>query len=114
MKRAARHPIIGKWRIVEADLWDTDYLDMSGPAFIEFKRNEHGEIRFGCVNATLQCSYAPSTAHFDWHGFDEMDEVDGDGFAELNDDGTLSVEFSFRNGDEATFKARKSPFSAPC
>jgi hypothetical protein len=108
MKAAAPHPLLGKWRIVEADLWDRDYLDMSGPAFIEFKQDERGEICFGCVTATFEYSFSPSTASFDWHGFDEMDEVKGDGFAELNADGALEIEFSFHNGDEANFKARKS------
>ena len=107
-------PLIGKWRIVEAGLWDRNYLDMSGPAFIEFKGDGSGETRFGCVVAGLECSYSPSTAIFTWQGHDEMDEADGDGFAELNDDGTLSVEFSFRNGDEATLKAQRTSFSAAC
>ena len=30
------HPLIGKWRITEADLWDGDYLDLVEPAFITF------------------------------------------------------------------------------
>jgi hypothetical protein len=38
-------------------------------------------------------------------GFDEMDEVSGDGSAELFDDGTIEVEFAYRNGDEALLKA---------
>jgi hypothetical protein len=108
MKRVKSNPLIGKWRLVEADLWDIDYLDMSGPAFVEFKPDETGEIRFGCVTADMDCSYSPTTATFTWQGHDEMDEADGDGFAELNDDGSLNVEFSFRHGDDAVFRARKS------
>ena len=27
--------LIGRWRIVEADLWDRDYLDMVEPAYLE-------------------------------------------------------------------------------
>ena len=38
-------------------------------------------------------------------GFDEMDEVSGDGSAELFDDGTIEVEFAYHNGDEALLKA---------
>jgi hypothetical protein len=38
-------------------------------------------------------------------GFDEMDEVSGDGSAELLDDGTIEVEFAYHNGDEALLKA---------
>ncbi len=98
---------IGKWRIVEADLWDNDYLDMLDPAFIAFQKDGRGECRFGCVQAGLDCEYSPTTVHFTWYGFDEMDEVCGDGFAQFEDDDTLSVEFAFHDGDEANFKARK-------
>jgi hypothetical protein len=31
MTAVAGHPLIGKWRIVEADLWDQDFLDSSNP-----------------------------------------------------------------------------------
>ena len=27
---------LGRWRIVEADQWDRDYLDLVEPAFIRF------------------------------------------------------------------------------
>jgi hypothetical protein len=107
MSRAISSKTIGKWRLVEADLWDADYLDMLEPAFIAFKTDGHGEFRFGCVNAGLDCEYSQTTVHFTWHGFDEMDEASGDGFAQLEDDGSLNVEIAFHLGDEATFKARK-------
>jgi hypothetical protein len=107
MSKAVLSKTIGKWRLVEADLWDADYLNMLEPAFIAFKKDGHGEFRFGCVNAGLDCEYSLTTVHFTWHGFDEMDEVCGDGFAEFNDDGTLSAEIAFHLGDEATFKAQK-------
>ncbi len=42
-----------------------------------------------------------------WQGFDEMDEVGGDGSAELDDDGSLEIEIRFHLGDEAILKARK-------
>ena len=45
-------------------------------------------------------------ADFDWHGFDEGDEVNGDGFVELQPDGSLEGEFAYDNGDESTLKAR--------
>jgi hypothetical protein len=107
MSQAALSKTIGKWRIVETDLWDADYLDMLEPAFIAFKKDGQGEFRFGCSNAGLDCEYSPTTVHFTWQGFDEMDEVCGDGFAQVEDDGTLSGEIAFHLGDEATFKATK-------
>ena len=37
----------GKWRIVEMDLWDKDFLDMMGPAHIAFDGKAGGEFAFG-------------------------------------------------------------------
>ena len=36
-----------------------------------------------------------------------MDEVGGDGSAELDDDGSLEIEIRLHLGDEAILKARK-------
>lgn len=104
---SAPNPLIGKWRIIEADLWDKEYLDMLDPAFIEFKSSGRGEVRFGCVVGRFDCSYSPAAVDFIWQGHDEMDEASGDGIALLEDDGSLTVEFSFDNGDDATLKAKK-------
>lgn len=37
---------VGRWRIVEADLLDRDYLDLVGPATIIIATDGHGEIAF--------------------------------------------------------------------
>ena len=97
--------LIGKWRIVEADLWDNVHLDLVEPAHISFDKNGHGEIAFGAMQAGLDLEYARRLIFFTWAGFEEMDEVKGSGCAELNDDGTLSIEFSYHLGDEAELKA---------
>ncbi len=99
--------LIGKWRIVEADLWDTDYLDLVERAHITFRDDGRGEFAFGAVNGGLDCTYGQRTIFFTWAGFDEMDEVNGSGSAELGDDGTLSLEIGFHLGDEAELKARR-------
>lgn len=98
--------LIGKWRILEADLWDRDYLDLMDPAHIMFDNNGHGQLALGCIKAHLDCEYASSMIFFTWQGFDEMDEVQGNGSAELNDDGSLEVEIRFHNGGEAILKAK--------
>ena len=99
--------LIGKWRVVEADLWDRDYLNLMEPAHITFEGDGHGEFAFGCVNGDLDCEYSRRIIFFTWQGFDEMDEVGGDGSAELDDDGSLEVEIRFHLGDEAGLKARR-------
>ena len=107
MRRGAKSALIGKWRIIEMGLWDKDYLDMVEPAYIQFQANGLGEFKFGCVVGGLDCTLLTDAADFTWQGSDEMDPVSGDGWAELDDDGTISGEITFHLGDESTFKARK-------
>jgi hypothetical protein len=38
---------------------------------------------------------------FHWSGFDEGDAIGSDGSAELLDDGSLEIELSFDDGDDA-------------
>jgi hypothetical protein len=96
----------GKWRIVEMELWDKDFLDMMDPAYIAFDGKAGGEFAFGCVTGSLHCRKATSGVEFTWKGNDEMDEASGDGWAEVQKDGSLNGEIRFHNGDDSTFKAR--------
>jgi hypothetical protein len=59
------------------------------------------------INGGLDCEYSRRIIFFTWQGFDEMDEVSGDGSAELDDDGDLEIEFRFHLADEAELKARR-------
>ncbi len=114
MTDLAAHPLIGRWRIVEADLWDRDYLDLVEPAAIIIGAHGQGEIVFGAMQASLDLEYSRSTAFFTWAGFDEMDAVSGSGSAELNQDGSLEIEFAYHLGDEAVLKAQREPSSTAC
>src|SRR3984893_19295065 len=73
--------LIGRWRIVQADLWDRDYLDLVEPAYISFGKNGRGEFAFGAVNATLELGYGQRIVFFNWTGVDEGDEICGSGSA---------------------------------
>ena len=107
MKNGVNSSVIGKWRITEADLWDRGYLDLVEPAYIAFGDQGYGDFAFGCVTGGMECEYSPSIIFFTWDGMDEMDEVSGDGSAEISDDRTLEIEIRFRYGEEAILKARK-------
>ncbi len=98
--------VIGKWRIIEADLWDRTYLDLTEPAYIQFS-NDGGEFAFGAVTGGMNCRYGKRVASFTWLGNDEMDEASGYGEATHEDDGTLTIELHFHNGDEAQLIAVK-------
>ncbi len=111
---APMSPLIGRWRIVEADVWDDDYLDLIAPAMMIIKSDGHGEIAFGAMQATLDLEYARSLVFFTWAGFDEMDEVTGSGSAELLDDGSLQIDFAYHLGDEAVLRAVRATSSTAC
>jgi hypothetical protein len=110
MSVPANCTLVGRWRIVEADIWDRDHLDLCGPATITITDHVRGEIAFGALQAGLDIEYSSSSVGFTWEGFDEMDEVSGDGSAELLDDGSIEIEFAYHNGDEAVLKAQRRDF----
>lgn len=107
MSGIADHPLIGTWRIVEADLWDRDYLDLVEPAAIIFGADGRGTFVFGACHGDMDLEYSPGILFFTWAGFDEMDEVSGSGSAALNDEGELEIELSRHLGDDAALKARR-------
>ena len=112
--KASDNPVVGRWRIVEADLWDQEYLDLCGPATLLVRANGDGEIAFGAMQASLDIDYGPDEIGFTWVGFDEMTEVSGSGSAELQDDGSLEIAFEYHLGDEALLKAVREPSSTAC
>ncbi len=112
MKAPADCRLIGRWRIVKADLWDRDYLDLCGPARLTITA-QGGEIAFGAMEAGLEVEYARDSIGFRWAGCDDGDEVQGEGTAELLDDGTIEIEFAFDNGDEAVLKAKRTLLQQP-
>ena len=87
--------LIGRWRIVEADLWDRAHLDLVEPAMMTIGAHGRGEITFGAMQGSLELEYSRSTVFFTWAGFEEMDEVSGSGSAELQDDGSLEIAFAY-------------------
>jgi hypothetical protein len=98
--------MIGRWRIVEMPDYTPDFPHMMEPAYILFDGNGGGEFAFGCVTGTIDGASDTTVIHFTWDGNDEMDEACGDGWAELQPDGSLKGEICFHGGDEATFIAR--------
>ena len=62
----------------------------------------------------LDIESSRSSVGFTWEGFDEMDEVSGDGSAELLDDGSIEIEFAYHNGDEGVLKAKRENSSTAC
>ena len=113
MKAPANCRLIGRWRIVESDLWDRAHLNLCGPATLTITP-QGGEIAFGALEASLEVEYARDSIGFRWVGCEEGDQVEGDGTAELLDDGTIEIEFAYDNGDDAILKAKRETSSTAC
>ena len=97
--------ILGKWRIVELPGYEDDYADMVEPAYILFE-GARGDFAFGCVTGAIHGIAKGDAVEFTWSGNDEMEEASGDGWAELQPDGTLEGQICFQGGDEADFIAK--------
>jgi len=109
LKAPANCQRIGGQRIVEAGLWDREYLDLCGPAMLTI--TTHGvEIVFGAMEAGLEVENARDSIGFRWPGSDEGDQIEGEGTPELLDDDTIEIESSYSNGDKAILTAKKRIF----
>lgn len=106
--------LAGRWRIVAMPDYVEDYPDMMEPAYIEFAANGCGEFAFGCVTGQIFGEGGGNHVAFSWQGNDEMDEAQGDGWAEIQPDGSIMGQIYFYNGDEADFIARKWTSSTAC
>ena len=40
--------LLGRWRITEMELWNTDFVDLLEPAYITFEAKGGGEFVFRC------------------------------------------------------------------
>jgi transposase len=107
MKAPADCKLVGRWRIVEADIWERDYLDLCGPATIVIGADGRGENAFGAMQATLDIEYRPTSIDFQWFGFDEGDKVAGEGEAELLNGDAIKIDVNYHNGDDTVLTARR-------
>jgi len=99
----------GRWRIVEMEQWDREFVDLVSPGHITFNRDGRSELHFGAVDVSLdwRVDAAGNRVDFVFEGFDEGDEVSGTGWAEVNG-GKLTGRIAFHSGDESGFVAEKA------
>lgn len=102
----------GRWRIVEADTWENDFLDLVEEAHITFNSTSDGEIAFGALTGFLDVRYGSrdgsACAEFSWHGHDEGDEVCGRGWAAIDTAGRLVGHFFIHQGDDSRFVCERT------
>ena len=97
----------GRWRIVEMDNWDSDFLDLVEEAHLTFGGKSDGEIAFGALRGFLDVRYGArdgsACAEFSWERHDENDPVSGRGWAMIGTAGRLVGHFYIHNGDDSDF-----------
>ena len=108
---AVARAFTGRWRIIETDTWDNDFLDLVEEACITFEGDQSGEIVFGALIGFLDVRYGSrdgsASAEFSWEGKDEMDTACGRGWATLGTAGRLVGHFYIHNGDHSAFVAER-------
>lgn len=53
-------PRRGRWRIIKADLWNRDHLDLCSPARMIVQANGHGDIAFRAKQVASASIMAPT------------------------------------------------------
>lgn len=99
--------LAGRWPIVAMPDYVEDYRDMIGAAYIEFAADGSGEFAFGCVTGQIFGAGDGYNVAFSWQGNDEMDETQGNGWAEIQPDGSITD----KSASIAATKQTSSPAS---
>ncbi|MBV8121641.1 MAG: hypothetical protein JO081_17080, partial [Alphaproteobacteria bacterium] len=64
---------------------------MVEPAHLQINRDGWAEFAFACIMGAGELEYSRTTVFFHWNGFDEGDEVSGEGSAELQGNGSIET-----------------------
>ena len=107
----------GRWRIVEMDNWDSDFIDLVEEAHLTFEGKSDGEIAFGALKGFLDVRYGArdgsACAEFSWEGHDENDPACGRGWVMIGTAGRLVGHLYIHNGDSGFVRERGSVLQQP-
>lgn len=107
-----KNNFVGKWRIVKMDAWDTEYIDMEVPAFLDVKSNGSGSFQFGLVQGEIDGEMAKHLSgkrfEFTWEGEDEGEPMSGSGWLEVKNTHEAIGAIRIHRGDVSGFVARKT------
>ena len=105
-----REVVVGRWRIVETEVWDPDALDLVVPAYIAFDGNGLGEMQLIAIGASIDYRVEKRldgpVVEFSWSGFDDGDPASGRASARVDGD-TMRGKLFIHQGDDSIFVARR-------
>jgi hypothetical protein len=107
----------GRWRITWTEVWDSDALDLSGPAYIQFDDDCMGDFGMIAIRGSLDCRYGEREGRpgveFSWAGDDDGDDAGGRGWAVVESDGSLRGWLFLHRGDDSEFRATRGVAPEP-
>ncbi len=87
------------------DLWDREFIDLLGPAFVQFGIDRTGRFRFIAVEGWMDSRHAQrdgrACVEFTWDGQDESDLASGRGWAAIAEGGSLRGHIYLQLGDDS-------------
>ena len=96
--------------------WDQDYVDEEVEGYFDFDAKNSGSFQFALVRGEIDYRLGTkdgnSAIEFSWEGNDEMDSVQGRGWA-IADGDELTGTIFFHQGDESEFKAKTKKSRSP-
>jgi hypothetical protein len=105
-----KNPYLGKWRIIEMEMWGQDFIVMETEGYFSFETEELGYFQFGLVQGRIDYRIEKigdiGRLEFTWEGQDENDEALGRGWAIIKNN-HIEGRFYFHLGDDSWFKAQK-------
>ena len=109
--------LVGRWQIVEMELWEQEDVDLVGPGFIELDRDHRGSLGFIAVEGDVDWREASRDGRpgveFSWEGHDDGDRASGRAWAVREDDGSLRGHIYFHLGDDSGFRAEPGDEARP-
>ena len=110
MGRFMKNAYVGKWRIVEMEEWDKDFVDLVVPGHFTFRKDGTGHFQFGAVDGEMDCRVetvgGAERIEFTWDGTDECDTASGRGWAQVEGK-QMKGRIYFHLGDDSEFTAKK-------
>ncbi len=108
-KWAVRRKFVGEWSITQLEGFDSEYVNLCGPAVIKISPGGIGEMNFGAVEMVLDCKMDDlneQVLRFSFEGGDEGNPISGRGYS-LGEDREITGRIFLHCGDEFGFKAKK-------
>jgi hypothetical protein len=101
----------GTWRLVDAEMWDAEALDLLEPAYLAFGPRGSGEFQLIAIGAAIDYRVSERDGmpfvEFSWAGHDDSDPASGRGWARLEPSGALKGRLFIHQGDESGFTAHR-------